>query len=1307
MSLGIFSTPVRSWFEETFSAPTEAQARGWPAIAAGHHTLIAAPTGSGKTLAAFLYALDTLLLEGPVLTDATRVLYVSPLRALSNDVQRNLNAPLAALRARDAGLPEVRVLVRTGDTSPRDRAAMGKRPPHILVTTPESLYLLLTSESGRRVLGTVRVAIIDEIHALLGDKRGSHLALSLERLEALAGPVQRIGLSATQRPLATVARFLAGEGRECIEIDAGHLRRLDLAVEVPAAPLGSVCSHEQWVAIHERIVTLVRDHRTTLIFVNNRRQAERLAARLAERLEPARVSCHHSSLSQERRLAAERALKAGELSALVATASLELGIDIGEVDLVVQVGANLSIATLLQRVGRSGHGVDRVPRGRFFPLTRDELAEAAAALEAVAVGELDRTPESPAALDILAQHAVAECAAREWPERALYHCFRRAWPYRALDEGSFADSIAIHTRGRYALLHRDAVGERILGTRRARITALTSGGAIPDRADYEVLTEPDGTRVGSLNEDFAIESSAGDIFQLGNTSWRILRVQPGVVRVADAHGAPPTIPFWLGEAPGRSAELSEAISRQRDRFALGDGAPENGNGTLPFGLAPEVASLLAEYLDESRRVLGTLPSRARVVAERFFDESGGMQLVIHSLFGSRINRAWGLALRKRFCRRFGFELQAAANEEAILISLGPQHSFPLAEVFGYLHSSSVRDVLVQALLATPMFETRWRWNVTRALLVERMRGGKKVPAPLLRFRANDLLVAAFPQVLACFETLPPGDLPVPMEHPLVRQTVDDCLGEAMDIEGLERLLAAQERGEIERIAVDVARPSPLAEGILAAHPYSFLDDAPLEERRTQAVLTRRALTSAAADGVGALDPEAIRRVREEAWPAPRSAEEVHEALLWMGYATEGEAAPWGEWLAELHAAGRVERSDGRWYAREGPRDATEVMRGRLEALGPMPSDDPVLAALEAEGAVLRVRIDGVEQWCNRRLLARITRYTLEGLRREIEPVTTRDLLRFYAVWQHATEESRCEGPRGVAEVLRQLRGFELPAAAWEREVLPLRVRAYLPEWLDDLCLTGEYAWGRLWGSGQAAIRSTPVGFYPRAEFGEWMRLAEPLGENGVRGATGEIRDLLARRGAMFGDALEREARLVAAQVEEGLAELVALGWVTCDSFGGLRRLIRRRARRVLPARAGRWDIFRGAAEERSDPAAAGAPTKADSGAVARIAAALLGRYGVVFRKLLHRERIPIAWRDLLRHLRQLEVRGEVRGGRFVSAFDGEQFALPEAIPILRLVRRRDEWTPIAISAADPLNMTGILLPGERVPPHSRERLTID
>ena len=1285
MVLDALHPTLARWFRRRFEEPTEPQARAWPVLRRGKHLVLAAPTGSGKTLAGFVSAIDELLRE-PSLPDECRILYVSPLKALGNDVQKNLVAPLEELAAMDGELPELRVLVRSGDTPQRERARMVRRPPHILITTPESLYILLTSEGGRSILRTVRTVIVDEIHALCADKRGAHLALSLERLEALCErPVQRVGLSATQSPIENVGRFLVGVGRECTLIDIGHNRPMELRVEIPPSPLEAVCSHEIWEEIYARIAERVSEHTSTLIFVSTRKLAERVSARLADHLGSERVRCHHSSLSLERRLEAEEALKQGRLAALVATASLELGIDIGDVDLVIQIGAARTIATLLQRAGRAGHGVGRTPRADLFPLSPDELVEHAALLLAVRRGALDRLGQARGARDVLAQQVIAECVPKPQGIEALWKRFKRAWPYRNLKRQELDALIELVATGRGALLHRDITLDRLRATRRAPLVAWTSGGAIPDNAAYQVVLEPEGTVIGSVEEDFAVEASGGDVFQLGNASWRVLRHEAGVLRVADAEGAPPSLPFWFGEAPARSRELNALLWEVREKGHN----PAWSRRTC--GLSAAAAEELARYLNEGREALGAVPTGKRLIAERFFDESGGMQLVLHSPLGGRINRALGLALRKRFCRGMGFELQAAANEEAIVLSLGPQHSFPLEEVFDFLAPDEAERVLIQAILPTPLFATRWRWTVSRALLVPRRRGGGRLPAPLVRMLADDLLVEAFPQVMACPENLPSGDLPVPRDHPLVAETIEDCLHDALDLEGLLTLLEGLRDGTIERLAVDTPRPSAFALGALAIGPYGFLDDAPLEERRTQAVLRRHALSPGDAGTIGALDEAAVERVREEAWPDPRNAEELHEALQWMGYLESEEAGPWNAWLVELAAAGRVVEEEGRWYAAETGRDPKELWRGRLAALGPIHSDDPLLFELEAEGSVLRTQWRGKSAWCDRRLLARIQRYTLEELRRRIRPVPTGALLRFLAEWQHLTPESRVEGPAGVLEVIGQLAGFEIPVALWEREILPARVRGYRPSWLDELGLAGRVAWGRLFGSSKAALRSVPISLFPREELSLWCALAPAVRTDELSWYARAVHAALEARGASFQADLEALPGLLPTHVEQGLEELVALGLVTSDSFASLRQHLIPASRRRAPLfSTGRWSLLqRGAGE---------APE------ARHIAGVLLRRYGVLFRALLARERIPIPWRELLPALRHLELTGEVRGGRFVAGYSGEQFALPEAVRHLRRVAARADPDPGAqprICPADCLNLRGVLTPGARIPSTAR------
>jgi ATP-dependent Lhr-like helicase len=1235
------------------------------------------------------------------------------------------------------------------------------------------------------MLRTARVVIVDEIHAVLETRRGAHLALSLERLDHVAGRrLQRVGLSATQKPIEEVADWLAGQadgrsggqeargGGESLSalppfrpsvVNEGHRRTLDIALELPGSPLQAVMTAEVWEEVYDRLAALIKEHKTTLVFVNTRRLAERAARHLADRLGEDAVTAHHGSLSRELRLDAEERLKTGKLRVLVATASLELGIDIGHVDLVCQLGSPRRIATFLQRVGRSGHTVRGLPKGRLFPLTRDELVECAALCRAVARGELDRVRICERPLDVLAQQIVAETAAEPWALDALFDLVRRARPYRDLDRERFDAVVQMLAEGfttrrgrRGALVHLDAINGRVRGRRGARLAALTSGGAIPDNADYRVILEPEGTFVGTVNEDFAVESSAGDIFQLGNTSWRMLRIERGTVRVEDARGQPPNVPFWLGEAPARSDELSAEVSALRRELGERLDDREAAMGWLEREGIPRVAAAqMVEYLGEARRLLGVLPTQDTVITERFFDESGGMQLILHAPFGRRVNRAWGLALRKRFCRQFNFELQAAATEDAVLLSLGPQHSFPLDSVFRFLNAGSARDILVQALLDSPIFATRWRWNANISLAVPRFRNGKKVAPQLQRMEADDLLAAAFPDAAACLENIP-GDREIP-DHPLVDQVIDDCLHEAMNLDGLLAILARIENSEIRCVGRDLPEPSPLAAEILNAKPYAFLDDAPLEERRTQAVYARRAFEPGTADDLGALDADAIARVRDEAWPEVENADELHDALLVSGFLTEAEGragrngSSWLGYLDELVRDHRAARIDGLWVAAErmtlaealpgSAEAARELIRGRLEITGPttaaalaaslgvpVPDAEAALAALESDGVVLRGRFTpGATEleWCERRLLARIHRYTLSRLRAEIEPVSSGDFLRFLLAWQRVEPDERASGLEGLAAVIEQLDGYEVPAGAWETEVLGARCAEYDPALLDILSLTGRVGWARLsapaTGNGNGGthgnrpIRSTPVALFLREHAELWRKLAPARGEERPSSSAQAVLDALTRLGASFFPEIVAASGLLATQAEPALAELAAAGLVTSDSFAGLRALLTPSAKRKPPAggvrkqrtvpfgmeAAGRWSLTR-------EQEAGGREQGVLPGAVEACARILLQRYGVVFHRLLAREAIAVPWRDLLLVYRRLEARGEIRGGRFVAGVTGEQFALPDAVARLRAIRRAPRAGKlVAISAADPLNLLGIITPGERVPAIASNRIVFE
>jgi len=1375
-----FHPAVNTWFKATFAEPTAVQQQTWPAIQSGQHVLLAAATGSGKTLAAFLFALDRLIREGLEhgLPDVTRILYISPLKALSNDIQHNLQAPLTGISAELArmGLPDValRAWVRTGDTPQSERAKAKRCPPHILVTTPESVYILLTSVSGRNLLAQVDTVIIDEIHALAGNKRGAHLALSLERLEHLTAAfnphrhLQRIGLSATQKPIDLIAHFLVGKRTQrCKIIDIKRDKSLDLAIELPDSPLQAVMSNAVWETLYAQLERLICAHRTTLVFVNTRRLAERASGFLAARIGEENVTAHHGSMAKKQRLAAEQRLKNGDLMCLVATASLELGIDIGDIDLVCQLGSPRSISAFLQRVGRSGHHVGGLSKGRLFPLSRDDLVESVALLSAARSGELDRIriPEQP--LDVLAQQIIAEVGAREWATEALYHAVCAAWPYRHLQRATFdavinmlANGYATRRGRRAAYLHHDAVNGCIKPRRHARLTALTNGGVIPDQFDYDVILMPEGLRVGSLGEDFAFESLVGDIFQLGNMSYRVLKVEQGKVLVEDAKGQPPNIPFWFGEAPGRSDELSRAVSTLRTQIS--DQLCEGPAATVRWlckvhALSSLAAEQLTEYLGAAKTALGGIPTQENLFFERFFDASDDMHLVIHSPYGSRINRAWGLALRKRFCRKFNFELQAAALEDCIVLSLSATHSFPLEESTHYVHSSSVREVLIQALLAAPMFPTRWRWNATIALAVIRNRNGKRTPPYFQRTDAEDLIAVVFPDQIACGENIA-GDREVP-EHPLVDQSVHDCLHETMDIDGLIQLLKSLEQGTVKITCRDLTTPSPLAQEILTARPYAFLDDAPAEERSTMAVQSG----VSGAQGVpeyGQLDLAAIEQVREEAWPNIRTEDELHDALVVLGFLTQSEmqgadnAAMLQTFFANLQAASRATQvthlPEGLWVAAErladfmlafpalqldpvisaplpseadNPSGALQsIIRSRMEGLGVIHANalgaplglhgeaiEQVLLALEQEGFVVRGALlgpDAPEAWCERRLLARIHRYTLKRLRRDIEAVSVQDYMRFLFHWHGLTDKR--EGHDAVAAVIQQLEGFAVPAGGWERDILSARIAFYTPDYLDRLCTSGRFMWLRLAVTAvperqkNAPIRSTPIMLIERSHLPQWRTLS-PLPERDeatVSAHAETVFNILEQHGASFFADLIQQTGLLSTQLETALGELVNWGWVTADHFAGLRALImpanrqsRFKGRRGRPQgspfdTAGRWGLCQNLQSSPDE-------------AIDYFAWVLLHRYGVVFRALLERESVKPLWRDLLRAYWRMEARGEIRGGRFVQGVSGEQFAHPDAVSTLRKIRRQpSQDTLTVITAADPLNLMGVLPLGEK-PPASR------
>ncbi|WP_231742668.1 DEAD/DEAH box helicase [Polystyrenella longa] len=1476
--LETFHPVIREWFASRFAGPTEPQVAGWPVIAAGKPTLIAAPTGSGKTLTAFLSCINRLLLsalEGN-LAEETQVVYLSPLRALSNDMHRNLEEPLAEItalaQAEGIDMPHLSVGLRTGDTKPSRRASLVRKPPHILVTTPESLYLMLTAGKARETLRQVDTVIVDEIHALVRDKRGSHLALSLERLEHVSErSIQRIGLSATQRPMSRIAKFLVGgwpgesinieqpgvlepepsNGDEpvpmahpvnpddevlpsdyCEIVDVGHARQLDLGIETPRSELQAVCMHEQWDEVNEQLVEMINSHRSTLLFVNTRRMAERLTHQLTELLGEEVIGSHHGSLSAKIRLETERKLKEGELKAVVATASLELGLDIGYIDLVIQIGSPRAISTFLQRIGRSGHSLGLIPKGRLFALTRDELIECMGVIRAVKSGRLDVLPMPEHPYDVLAQQIVAEVAAEEWGTDDLYELFIRAYPYRNLSRKEFDRTIHYLSEGvsqnsvrnlRY--LHHDQVQKRIRARKSARITATCNAGAIPEVASYRVVLDPEKTVVGTLDEEFAVESSRGDVFLLGNNSWRIQHVRGSDVTVTDAAGAPPTIPFWQGEAPGRTFELSEEVSLLREALetrlkSQDDEATTTWLAEETF-CSEEIARQAVAYCRAQLEAIGLLPNQKQIVFERFFDESGGMQLVVHAPFGAGINRAWGFSMRKRFCRSFDFELQATADDDGWILSLGPQHSFPIESLFPMLTSNNSRGLLEQAVLTVPMFQVRWRWNVTRALLVTKFQFGKKVPPALQRFRADDLLTAVFPKLTGCQEEHT-GDHEVP-DHPLANQTMEDCLHEIIDIEGLERTLRLVEAGEITLIARDTREPSPFSYGLLNSNPYTFLDGGEVQERRARTVGTRRGMAVESVSDLAHLDPEAIARVRTEAEPLVRTADELHDVLMVRVALPICEGQEWTRFYDQLEsekraALTRLPNGEEAWVATERvplfekifpnaplepvwpvPEalrkdwDSIEAkvlyVRGLLDICGPITATEVakrlslevehtklLLEALEGEGTVLRglfsfgsfqskseeeqgtaaatdteasqdelsteetsteqtntpeLAAEREQEWCHRRLLSRIHRLTIAGLRQQIEPVDVPTFLRFLFRHHGLDKKLPRSGSNGVYEVLQLLEGVDAAAMAWERNLLPDRIAEYNPAWLDELCLTGELGWGRLYPPKQDELETGPTATFTRImpvalwlrEDLDWLTAIKPPPESHrLSSPAEEVLEQLRKTGAMFFRELLSETRMLPGHLKAALGELVARGLVTADGFEGLRNLIsdkedKRNGRAQLKrgklrrrsdtGSAGRWAIWN---KELSGEQESGDPGASDQEMIEEVeksdpklnpaeewAWLLLRRWGVVFKDLLQREQGTPSWYELLQVYRRLEARGEIRGGRFIRGVAGEQFGLGETVKQLRELRDekpQDEYT--VVCAADPLNLVGILTEHARV-----------
>lgn len=1400
-----FHPIVEKWFNQKFDSPTPPQKEGWPIIQANKNVLIAAPTGSGKTLTAFLVCIDTLVrqaLSGHI-EDVTQVVYVSPLKALSNDVKRNLETPLAEIGAvaKEMGydLPPITVLVRTGDTPQYQRQKMLKSPPHILVTTPESLYLLLTSAKSQNILKTVETVIVDEIHALVRDKRGSHFSISLERLENhCTKRLTRIGLSATQKPIEEVAKFLVGfengNSRECEIVNSGHQRDLDVEIAIPKSEVSAVCSYEQWDEVYEQIKELIESHRSTVVFVNTRKMAERVGLHLGKQLGEDVIMSHHGSLSKEKRLDAEEKLKTGQLKAIIATASLELGIDIGYVDLVIQVGSPNSIATFLQRVGRSGHAVGALPKGRLFALTRDELLEAQALLMCIQNGELDALEIPCNATDILAQQIVAMVAAKEeWKEGELFELIKTSYSYHTLTKELFDKVVEMldegyaENRKKYAYIQYDAINKVIKAKKHARLSAIMSGGAIPEHPLYRVINIDDGTFIGTIDEEFAVESSAGYVFQLGNNSWQLVNVRGTDVQVRDAHGAPPDIPFWFGEAPGRTVELSEAVSDLRETIGnlieLQENDPINGMESLkeiadhsPKAYQPAMDFLktisknewgniqIIHYIAVQKSSIGFVPTKSKIVYERFFDQTGGMQLVVHSPFGMRINKAWGLALRKSFCRSFDFELQAVADNNGVLLSMGNNQSFPIQQLFKFLKTDNVYGLLEQAILQVPIFKTRWQWNATRSLAVLRMNAGKKVPPALQRFRGDDLLTSIFPDATQCFEHIT-GDIELP-NHPLAEQTMHDCMQEVMDLERLKVIVGKIENGEIELIAKETREPSPFCYSLINANPYAFLDDAEVAERRTRALHQRRSFSLDTFNELTKLDDEAIKVVREQAFPTIRDENELHEALYNFILYPAKWAKEWEGWFKKLVIENRAfsisvegelfwaaterlmlvkalypenkyalfdvlpdklkvewESVDARKKLLLGHLEVRPIVTAKDLAFDLRISEEMVtttLLAIEANGDVIRGYFsdDIEEQWCHRRLLQRIHKLTLEGLRKQVKPVSVQQYMHFLMDFHGLTKASKREDVNGVATTLAQLEGFETAAGEWENEILPARIKQYNSNWLDTLCMQGKFTWARLHKMQRdenakrlvsGMNRVVPIAFMSRGNM-PYLVEHEDINEEELEHKSATIYKLLKGGGAQFAPDIENITGLFTSQIEESLGDLVRVGLVNADSFAAIRPFVSEKQKREQKRKrgmhgrfieepnytnGGRWAVFPGPIREVSE-----------EDKIAYWAGLLLRRYGVVFRDLLSRESAAPYWGDLVYWFRTLEARGEVRGGRFISGVSGEQFALPEVVPHLRTFRETKEEDWVVISVADPLNLIGVITDDAKISSSKNARLLL-
>ena len=1309
--LSVFSEATRSWFTHAFEGPTPAQTLGWPAIARGGHTLIQAPTGSGKTLAAFLYGIDRL---NSAPGEGLRLLYVSPLKALNYDIERNLRGPLAGLRS------ELRVGVRTGDTSQKERAAMLREPPDILITTPESLFLLLTSRA-RENLKSVETVIVDEVHAVAGTKRGAHLALSLERLQRLVGePVQRVGLSATQRPLEEIGRFVSG-GREIELVDAGRAKELDLKVVVPLDDMREPEEQQSiWPSIYPEILELVRAHRSTIVFVNNRRLAERLALRLNDLAEEEIARAHHGSLAREQRVEIEELLKMGEIPCLVATSSLELGIDMGAVDLVIQVESPKSVARGLQRIGRAGHELGAVSKGRIFPKFRADLLESAVVARRMLDGAIEETqiPRNP--LDVLAQQIVAICADEEISVDELHSLVRGAYPFADLSRVQL-ENVLDMLDGRYpsdefAELRARVVWDRTAGVVRgrqgARRLAVTNAGTIPDRGLFGVHLVDGGGRVGELDEEMVYEARAGQTFLLGASTWRIEEITRDRVLVSPAPGVPGAVPFWKGEGVGRPYELGEAIgAASRELVALDD---EKAVARLHADhmLDERAAQNLMIFLREQQSATTAVPSDRTIVVERFRDEIGDWRLCVLTPFGGRVHAPWALALGARLRESLGLETQAIWSDDGIAIHL-PDADAPPPVDDVLLDPETVEELVVQELGDTALFGARFRENAGRALLIPRRRPGERTPLWQQRLKAQSLL-----QVARRYPAFP-----------VVLETYRECLQDVFDLPALKRLLSGLRSRQIDLVDVETPSASPYAASLLFDYVanYMYEDDTPAAERRAQALSLDRDLLKellGQEELRDLIDPGALADVEERLRGEARTPDELHDLLRRRGDLREGEypedlaesllaerravivRVAGEERLIAAEDAGRYRDAVGAMPPGGLPEVFLEADEAPLESLvrrfarsrGPFTTAqanerfgrdvEPALRDLERRDELVRgeLRPGGTErEWCDPEVLRRLRRASLAALRREVEPVEQAAFGRFLPSWHGIGRRA------SLREALVPLQGLALPVALWESDVLPRRVPGYRPEQLDALCGSGEVVWvgagldrvALYFREDAVALGQPPAADRPEREVHERLRAA-------------------LSRSALFWFDLLADTGLEAEEALPALWDLVWAGEITNDAWTPLRagrryqttprrprerRFSRRRATETT-ATQGRWSLASRLFGTRpgSDPGRG-----PDRRALAEL---LLERHGIVTRDGVRAEGIPGGFGAVYGELRSLETLGLCRRGYFVEGLGGAQFALGGAVERLRELRPKDgeEPEPLVLAAADPAQPYGAALP---------------